>query len=227
MLCRALQGATLIGEDVIPTLCWMQARDVAGMRIVGGHAALDLANTVSSRRGGTGIDYLTSYDDLLLWAVRQGILGEQDAGRLGAAARTDPAAAALALQSAKRLRECVWRMWIVMQGGDDPAAGDLTFVTREVLAAQRARSLVWSEVGCRWRWTEAAGFDTATVRVALAFSELLSGEHLHRVRECEGWQCGWLFLDTTRNGTRRWCTAEQCGSLDRVTRFRAKRKTAG
>ena len=65
-----------------------------------------------------------------------------------------------------------------------------------------------------------------TARVALAATELLAGDHLHRVRECEGRNCGWLFLDTTRNGTRRWCTAEECGSLARVTRFRAKHRNA-
>jgi predicted RNA-binding Zn ribbon-like protein len=126
----------------------------------------------------------------------------------------------------KRLRECIWRIWTAVQGGDEPAAPDLALLTREVIAAQRARLLTWAETGCVWRWTEAAGLDAVTARLALAVAELLAGEQLHRVRECEGRHCGWLFLDTTRNGTRRWCTAEECGSLARVTRFRARRKAA-
>lgn len=207
----------------------MQARGIADVRIVGGHPALDLVNTVGSRRGRIGADYLATYDDLLLWATRQGVLDEKDAAALHAVAQAEPADAVAALLRAKRLRECLWRVWTAMQGREGPAAADLVLLTREVLAAQRARALEWSDVGCTWRWTGAAGLDAVTAHVAWAAAELLAGgEHLHlsRVRECEGRNCGWLFLDTTRNGTRRWCTAEECGSLARVTRFRAKHKGA-
>lgn len=192
-----------------PILYGMQARGIADIRIVGGHPALDLVNTVGSRRGGITADHLATYGDLLLWAARQGVLDAKDAAALAA-----PAGAAVALLRAKRLRECLWRVCVAMRGGDGPAQADLALLTREVLAAQRARALDWSDAGCRWLWTGAAA------------GLLVGGGHLHlsRMRECEGRNCGWLFLDTTRNGTRRWCTAEECGSLARVTRFRAKRK---
>ncbi len=210
-----------------PILYGMQARSIANMRIVGGHPALDLVNTVGSRRGRIGADYLATYGDLLLWATRQGVLDEKDAAALDEAALAEPADAAVALLRAKRLRECLWRVCVAMQGGEGPAQADLALLTREVLAAQRARALEWSYAGCRWLWTSAAGLDAVTARVAWAAAELLAGdEHLHlsRMRECEGRNCSWLFLDATRNGTRRWCTAEECGSLARITRFRAKRK---
>ena len=207
----------------------MQARSIADVRIVGGHPALDLVNTVGSRRGGVGADYLATYGDLLLWAARQGVLDDEDAATLSVAASAEPAEAASALLRAKRLRECLWRVCGALQGGDGPAEADLALLTREVLAAQRARALKWMDAGCAWLWTGAAGLDAVTARVAWAAAELLAeGERLHlsRMRECEGRNCGWLFLDTTRNSTRRWCTADECGSLARVTRFRAKRKGA-
>lgn len=205
----------------------MQAPGIADVRIVGGHPALDLVNTVGSRRDRVGADYLVTYDDLLLWATRQGVLDEGDAAPLRALALADPAEAVFALARAKRLRECVWRVWTAIQGSESPAEADLASLTREVLASQRARALEWSDAGCSWRWTDSAGLDAVTARVAWAAAELLAPggpSPLARVRECEGRNCGWLFLDTTRNGTRRWCTAEECGSLARVTRFRAKRK---
>jgi len=207
----------------------MQARGIAEVRIVGGHPALDLVNTVGSRRDRVSADYLATYDDLLLWATRQGVLDEGDASPLRALAQAEPAEAASALTRAKRLRECLWRIATAVQGRQSPAKADLALLTREVLAAQRARVIEWSDAGCLWRWTAAAGLDVVTARVAWAAAELLAAggpSHLPRIRECEGRNCGWLFLDTTRNGTRRWCTAEECGSLARVTRFRAKRKGA-
>ncbi len=203
----------------------MQARGVAGLRLIGGHAALDLVNTIGARRGRIGGDYLATYDDLLLWASRQGLLAEAEASTLRAMAQADPAGSDAALERLKRLRECIWRIWTSMSDGGATDLADLGLLTDEVAVAQQARTLAWTGTGCEWRWTEAAGFDAVTARVALAAAELLVGQHLHRVRGCEGRNCGWLFLDTTRNSTRRWCSAEECGSLARVTRFRAKRKT--
>ena len=205
----------------------MQARGIADVRIVGGHPALDLVNTVASHRGGDGADYLTTFNDLLLWATRQGVLDESCAAPLRASAHAEPDKAASALTRAKNLRECLWRVGTAVHGREVPAAADLKLLTREVREAQDARVLEWSEAGCEWRWTEAAGLNAVTVRVAVTAAELLaagSPSRLSRVRECQGQNCGWLFLDTTRNGTRRWCTAEECGSLARVNRFRAKRK---
>ena len=203
----------------------MQARGIAEVKIVGGHPALDLVNTVGSRRGRAATDYLVTYDDLLLWAARQGVLGADDVAPLRVLAQAESGQAASALARAKRLRECLWRLATAVQGGQAPAGDDLALLTREVLRAQQSRVLAWTGAGCTWRWTAAAGLDAITSRVAWAAAELLA-MHAHppRLRECEGRTCGWLFLDTTRNATRRWCTAEECGSLARVTRFRARRK---
>ena len=203
----------------------MQARGVAGLRLIGGHAALDLVNTVGARRGRIGGDYLATFDDLLLWASRQGLLAEAEASTLRFMAEADPAGSDAALERLKRLREGTWRIWASMSDGGAADLADLGLLTDEVAAAQQARSRAWTGNGCEWHWTKAAGFDAVTARVAVAAAELLVGQHLHRVRECEGRNCGWLVRDTTRNGTRRWCSAEECGSLARVTRFRAKRKT--
>ena len=203
----------------------MQARGIAEVKIVGGHPALDLVNTVGSRRGRDATDYLVTYDDLLRWATRQGVLGADDVAPLRPLAQAKCDHAASALARAKRLRECLWRLVTAVQGGQGPAREDLALLTREVLRAQQSRVLAWTGAGCTWGWTAAAGLDAVTVRVAWAAAELLAmNANPPRLRECEDRTCGWLFLDTTRNGSRRWCTAEECGSLSRVTRFRARRK---
>lgn len=215
----------LVSARSEPDLEGMHARGVAGLRLIGGHPALDLVNTVSARRGRIGSDYLATYDDLLLWASRQGVLAEAEASTLRAMAQAGPASSGVALERLRSLREGIWRIWVSKSGGAAADLADLGLLTDEVAAAQQVRSLAWTGDGCGWHWTEAAGFDAVTARVAVAAAELLVGQHLHRVRECGGRNCGWLFLDTTRNGTRRWCSSEECGSLARVTRFRANRKT--
>jgi predicted RNA-binding Zn ribbon-like protein len=58
-------------------------------------------------------------------------------------------------------------------------------------------------------------------RLAIALVELLSGPDLPRLRRCDGEGCGWLFLDLTRNHSRVWCAAGDCGNRTRVRRHRA------
>src|SRR5690242_12330093 len=98
----------------------MQARGIADVRIVGGHPALDLVNTVGSRRDRVGADYLATYEDLLLWATRQGVLDEGDAEELRAQALAQPEKANAALARTKQLRECLWRVGTAVRGKEGP-----------------------------------------------------------------------------------------------------------
>jgi predicted RNA-binding Zn ribbon-like protein len=60
--------------------------------------------------------------------------------------------------------------------------------------------------------------------VAWSVAELLMSEDLHRVRECAGPDCGWLFMDTSKNGSRRWCSMETCGNRAKARRHRERRQ---
>lgn len=50
--------------------------------------------------------------------------------------------------------------------------------------------------------------------IAVSAVELALSEHLGRVRRCPGddGRCGWLFVDLSKSGTRRWCSMRTCGS---------------
>jgi len=60
---------------------------------------------------------------------------------------------------------------------------------------------------------------TPVVRAAV---ELLTSADIARVRTCADGSCAWLFLDTTRSRTRRWCDMKSCGNRSKVRRFRAQ-----
>jgi predicted RNA-binding Zn ribbon-like protein len=62
--------------------------------------------------------------------------------------------------------------------------------------------------------------------VALLIASFLSDADLSRLRRCDGAGCGWLFLDTTRNHSRRWCDSRDCGNRSRVRRY-AERRSRG
>jgi predicted RNA-binding Zn ribbon-like protein len=56
---------------------------------------------------------------------------------------------------------------------------------------------------------------------------LLASIEITRVKQCPGPTCGWVFLDVTRNRSRRWCNSAECGNRSRVQAHYARTKAAG
>jgi predicted RNA-binding Zn ribbon-like protein len=81
---------------------------------------------------------------------------------------------------------------------------------------------VYSEGKFRWIAYGRAQADTILMAVADSAAELLTSDSLPRVRQCGGLNCGWLFLDTTRNRSRRWCDMKDCGNRAKVRRYRQR-----
>ncbi|ONG45996.1 hypothetical protein BKE38_25860 [Pseudoroseomonas deserti] len=196
-------------------------RTIASLNLRGGHPVLDLANTIAARRGGEEEDVLRAPADLLAWAGRAGAAegGSLVALRQGFAER--PAAARAALLAARDLREAVFRIFSTLGRGAEPAAIDLALV--EGLANRAQRRLRRLPTGFAWDWSADPDPMALVHRLAHQAAELLIDPRLPRVRECPGHHCGWLFLDTSRGGQRRWCAEADCGVLDRVRRLRARR----
>ncbi len=195
----------------------MGPMDVAALKLLGGHAALDFTNTVVSRGARYGPAVLQGYGDLLAWGLRLGLLEAAEA----AALRDLPAdQGAAALDRAKALREALYWLFATPAAAE-PA--DLERLQQAAHAAQRARRLVSAGGGYAWQWVT-ADLDAVTHRVALAACDLLTSGGLDRVHVCPGDNCAWLFLDASRSGRRLWCSEETCGRRDRIRRWRAARR---
>lgn len=195
----------------------MKQVTVATLKLFGGHAALDFTNTVDSRGTRQGPDVLQSFGDVLDWGLRLDVLDAVAATPLRdlSAARGEAA-----LARAKALREAIYRIFAKRPSADQ---ADLDLLQREVGAAQEARRLVPDRNGYAWCW-RADDPETVTHRVALAAADLLTSPALERVHVCPGENCAWLFLDNSRSGRRLWCSAETCGTRNRVRRWRGRRR---
>lgn len=198
-------------------------RSVATLQFLGGHSALDLANTVTSRRdGGCGPqDVLATYGDLTAWAERAGLLGAEAAARLRADADAAPPGAKRALAQTKRLREAIYQVFSAVAARSEPPAVDLALIETQARRAQADRQLARTGTGYAWVWP-ADDLDAVARRLAHEAADLLTAARPGRVKQCSGRNCGWLFLDTSRNGSRRWCSEAECGTPARVARHRAK-----
>ncbi|MBB3659794.1 putative RNA-binding Zn ribbon-like protein [Rhizobium sp. BK650] len=188
----------------------------------GGHPALDFVNTVDSRRGRLGPDFLVSFADLATLAQRVGLISPADAGRLLHDAASHPGGTASFIRRARKLREAAYRLFIAETAAQDFDNRDVATVEAEAQKARLRQRLVFTDG--LWAWSLPLNEPEDVLAVfAIAAADLLTGRELRRpVRECKGHNCGWLFLDHSKAGRRKWCSEASCGTRSRVERFRSK-----
>jgi predicted RNA-binding Zn ribbon-like protein len=195
-------------------------------RCIAGNLALDFVNTVHrrvSRRQG-GRDYLDRvvgerlerYPDLLRWAGVAGVGGSRGRRAPGLASSRPGRDLALAI----RFREALYRVFKARIEGWRPRPLDLGLIERTLQSVRRRQRLISETDGIRWRSPPSRGVTGLLIPIALEAEALLTSLEMERVRQCTGERCGWLFLDRTRNRSRRWCSMDDCGNLDKVRRFR-------
>ena len=192
----------------------VHAADVAALRLLGERLCLNFANTVDPRQGDHPREFLTGYPDLVAWSVRVGVVDAPTAGELAEAAQRDPAAAEQAYADAVTLREAMYRVFSAVAAGDAVPAADLATLNAALAGGFAHSRLEPAGAGYRWDWRiEPPAFDRMLWPVLRSAVELLTSDQLDRVKECPGLDdCGWLFFDTSKNGSRRWCSMEGCGN---------------
>lgn len=196
---------------------------VSDFDLSGGAACLDFANTVEGRSGESPRERLDSYAGLLAWGLQAGLLEEDQARALAREASRHPRPAESVLARGRELREAVFRIFSAVAAGRNMAAADLATLNAslsQALARRRVRVLA-GRAGWAWDEDERA-LDRPLWPVAAAAAELLVSPELERVRECAAGTCAWLFLDHSRNRSRRWCDMTVCGNRDKARRHRAR-----
>jgi predicted RNA-binding Zn ribbon-like protein len=198
-------------------------------KYVGGNAALDFANSLRGRDDGVPRgDHLGGYDDLLVWGEGAGLIERREGKRLRSEAARRPREAAQAFGKAMALRETIYRLFRALADGHRPARADLDTFNAALAASLPHQRLVEAEDGFGWAWEDTPALDRVLWPVLRAAAELLTSDRLPRVRECGGDHCGWLFLDETKNRSRRWCEMSVCGNRAKARRhYDRNRRAAG
>jgi predicted RNA-binding Zn ribbon-like protein len=199
--------------------------------LVGGHLALDFVNTVGSHRLLTPREDLATPEDVVSWGLQAGWLDSDRAEAMLVELQLRPTEARAALLRVRAFREALFRVFLAVSEDAQPGPDVLEPFEREVRRAWAERRLVRNARGdFRWSSPESARLDAVIPVVALAASELLTGPERPRLRLCEATAqdgCGWLFLDTTRNRSRRWCEMRSCGNKYKARRHYARSRATG
>jgi predicted RNA-binding Zn ribbon-like protein len=192
-----------------------------------GRLCLDFVNTVRSRPSSDRHDLIDTYDDLLAWARQATILTPEEAAALGATARQGTRTGADALAQARALRESMYAVFSARAAGLPAPAADLQTLNRSIGRAMAHGGLTPSGSRFEWGWPETApGLDRVAWWVARSAAELLTSMDLTFVRECASYDCGWLFMDATKNRSRRWCDMRTCGNRAKSRRHYERRRAA-
>lgn len=203
-------------------------------RLVGGHVALDLINSVAPRGAGDAIDFIATPQALLRWARRVDLITAAEADTVTAAWAAAPPSAGQALAAAVDVREAAYAVLLVALGLPGPAS--------EGAAAELERLVLrWSAATARSTLRLGDEGDPPAVltigapgpllipdRLAHAAVDLVRTADPAQLRVCplaEG-GCGWLFLDRSRNHSRRWCAMEDCGTQAKSRRLTTRRRAS-
>ena len=189
---------------------------------LGGNLALDFTNSVHNHGAEDCGDDLTSAADWVEWAAQAKLLSSTEARELRRSADESR------FRRALKLRELLYALFSAAAEGTKPDAASL----REFQALYREtlRQLELRPTGSHYQlaWPSAMNpLDRLLHEIVRSAGELLTSDALARVRQCSGESCSWLFVDSSRNGMRRWCDMKACGNRDKVRRFRKKAMVDG
>jgi predicted RNA-binding Zn ribbon-like protein len=188
------------------------------LRIVGGDVALDFVNTED---GDPPVECLRGYGDLVAWSVLVGLFSAEEGERLVGEADLRPEDAEAVYRDALRLRGALYGVFRALAEGGDVPERDLETLRGYEREALSRGKLVQGDRGFSWVWKDGRDLAGMLWPVAHAATRLLTSGDLDRLKLCAG--CYWVFLDASRNRSRRWCTMEVCGTDAKMRRYVAKR----
>jgi predicted RNA-binding Zn ribbon-like protein len=196
----------------------LQPASAGPFELSGGALCLDFANTWGDR-GRPETDQLADYRALLAFARQTGGADAATAARLARHAAAQPTAAAVALAGARGLRETLARLFAAKARGRATAAADVARFNAALAEALPHLRLAARGGGFAWTWDARTDDLLAPLWPVLrSAAELLASDDLARVRQCDGAACTWLFLDNSRNRSRRWCSMASCGNRAKARR---------
>src|SRR5882762_601910 len=191
-------------------------------RCPGGALCLDFCNSGQGIRGSRQEEWIPTFADLVDWLEAAEALTESQALGLRAGGAEAPQAAQQLFKRAIAFREALARVLLARTEGRAAAPADLRIIDAQYARTAPFARLAATPEGFAWSLDAAASaLDAALRPIVESAIGLLTSSKLARLRRCGSPTCYWLFLDETKNCSRRWCEMASCGNLMKVRRHRA------
>ncbi len=192
--------------------------------LIGGHPVLDFVNTLDWRFRDTGPEELLhNYADVVRFIEQSGMIGAGDARRLLRGAPENKAEKIVA--AVHELREALAKILYARMEGNNPPASAVREVEVSFNEARAQQRLHWEGARLEWTLPESPSLPLPLWLLALSAGDFITSDQMLLLRECGNDECRWLFLDTSKNHTRRWCDMKICGNRMKARRFKAQHRT--
>ena len=206
--------------DAVPLLGTDRTPHVVGSRL-----CLAAINTVWWRRGPAPEEHLREFTDLTELVTDAGWLTDRAA--LESRAVADPRAATRAVTQGRELREQLLTVFAAVAARQVPPSDAVRFVEKQASRGFAALRLIPRADGTFTLGWPDPSVETPGQQIAVSALLLLSAAEIDRVKQCPGPTCGWVFLDTSRNRSRRWCSSAECGNRHRAQEHYRRTRAAG
>ncbi len=185
-----------------------------------GDLSLNFANTKDWHASDHSEENLKNYNDLVKWGREAGLISPEMAEKLNLDATKHSKMTAEMYEYAIQVREAIYRIFAFQYAGKPVLEADLALLNN--IACDAMANLQLAHVGESFQWqmpSDIADINLILWPVAHAAGELLTSEISARVRQCEDDRgCGYLFIDNTKNHSRRWCSMDSCGNRAKARR---------
>ena len=196
-----------------------EARD-----LIGGHPAIDFANTISGWGEGDE-DWLVGYAGFAQWACLAGFIDETERRKATAAAARNPLMADRVFAETNELRFAFLRLLHAVMAGSSANSDDLSIVNHWVKRAAEAVQLRQAGRTFQESWADGVlVLEKPLLAAARAVGRFLRAGSFDRLKICPGQNCSWFFVDMSKNHSRRWCDMAVCGNLAKARRFQHRHR---
>ncbi len=198
----------------------IRPRGIDDLERVGGVLCIDFVNTIGWRGTSAPSEWLTTYGDLVQWSRGSEILTDADTAHLLVYLEQRPEDAKQVLEIARALRESLYQVFSALARDRTPTGADVAALNQLFPNTMEKLQLAVADGGFQWQWRrEPDALDGMIHPIIHSAAELLTSPRIARLKECASRDgCAWLFLDTSRNGSRRWCDMRECGNRVKARR---------
>jgi predicted RNA-binding Zn ribbon-like protein len=200
-------------------------RPIHEIEQIGGELCLNFTNTVGGSRENPK-ERLNRYEDLVQWSIQAGAVEPEQGEILLARAANESEDADHILGRARDLREAIYRIFAAIAADQDPQGDDLARLNEELERAQAHLRVVLTGDQFDYRFLDHGSLDRPLWPIARSAADLLVSNDLARVKRCGGHDCDWLFVDQSKNKSRRWCDMRDCGNRAKARRHYHRQKRA-
>ena len=199
-------------------------KNAGNIKLCGGSLCLNFVNTVHCYGCEDIGEYLNTYTDLVAWSRHVGTISAGEAKTLSHRAARHPAEAKSVHRRAIELREAVYRIFTMTLEGRAEAREEIAVFNNYLAGALKQSAIVKTDDGFSMEITgNKENLDWMLNPVIRSAANLMVSKKFKRVKKCADPTCGWLFLDTSRNRSRRWCDMRDCGNRAKASRFYKKK----